>query len=154
MIQSWSVSGMNELEAEGACRSNWVVSNTVGFTVGGAIAGSIARSMGQSRYGVEASTAGAVLIAVRTAGAALAVWGAAVGIAQWLVIRGWLKRVGWWAPATSAGWALAGVVAGILSGVMGGAVLASAGMSEHGDSWWRPWWASWPWVSCRSRSNG
>ena len=100
----------------------WVVANTVGFTVGGAIAGSIARAMGRSNYGVAASTAEAVLIAARTAGAALAVWGGAVGIAQWLVIRGRLKRVGWWAPATSAGWTLAGVVAGILSGAMGGAV--------------------------------
>jgi len=33
-----------------------------------------------------------------------------------------LRRVGWWVPAISAGWALAGVVAGILSGAMGGAV--------------------------------
>jgi hypothetical protein len=99
-----------------------VVANTVGFTAGGAIAGSIARAMGQSRYGVTASTAEAVFIAARTAGTALAVWGAAVGTAQWLVIRGRLKRVGWWAPATSAGWASAGVVAGILSGAMGGAV--------------------------------
>ncbi len=101
----------------------WVVANTVGFTAGGAIAGGIARAMGQSHYGVAAaSTAEAMLLAARTAGAALAVWGAAVGLAQWLVIRGRLKRVGWWAPATSAGWASAGVVAGILSGAMGGAV--------------------------------
>ena len=110
----------------------WVVANTVGFTVGGAIAGSIARAMGQSHYGVAASTAEAVLIAVRTAGAALAVWGAAVGIAQWLVIRGRLKRVGWWAPATGAGWALAGVVAGILSGAVSGAV---TGVGQDVGAW-------------------
>lgn len=108
----------------GAGRSllQWVVANVVGFAAGGAIAGAIARAMGQSHYGVATSTAEAVLIATRTAGAALAVWGAAVGMAQWLVIRGRLRRVGWWVPATSAGWALAGVVAGILSGAMGGAV--------------------------------
>jgi hypothetical protein len=100
----------------------WVVANLVGFTAGGAIAGTIAEAMGRSHYGVATSTADAVLIATRTAGAALAVWGAVVGTAQWLVIRGRLRRVGWWVPATSVGWASAGVVAGILSGAMGGAV--------------------------------
>jgi hypothetical protein len=100
----------------------WVVANVFGFAAGGAIAGTIARAMGQSHYGVVASTAEAVLIQGRTAGAALAVFGACVGVAQWLVIRRRLERVGWWAPATSTGWALAGVVAGILSGAMGGAV--------------------------------
>lgn len=110
----------------------WVVANTVGFTVGGGIAGTIARAMGQSHYGVAASTAEAVLIAVRTAGAALAVWGLCVGVAQWLVIRRRLERVGWWAPATSTGWALAGVVAGILSGAMGGAV---TGVGRDEGAW-------------------
>lgn len=100
----------------------WVVANVVGFTAGGAIAGTIAEEMGQSNYGVVTSTGDAVLIATRTAGTALAVWGATVGAAQWLVIRRDLTRVGWWVPGTSAGWALAGVVAGILSGSMGGAV--------------------------------
>ena len=100
----------------------WVVANTVAFTAGGAIAGAIARAMGQSHYGVPTSMAEAVLIATRTACVATAVLGAAVGTAQWLVLRGRLRRVGWWVPATSAGWALAGVVAGILSGAMGGAV--------------------------------
>jgi len=100
----------------------WVVANTLGFATGGAIAGAIARAIGQPHYGVVTSTRDAVVIATRTAGVALAVWGTAVGAAQWLVIRRELRRVGWWIPATCAGWALAGVVAGILSGFMGGAV--------------------------------
>ena len=99
----------------------WVLANVVGFAVGGAIAGNIARAMGQPQYGVLRSTE-AVFIATRMAGAALAVWGAAIGAAQWLVIRRELRLAGWWMPATSAGWALAGVIAGILSGLMGGAV--------------------------------
>ena len=82
----------------------------------------MARALGQPSYGVARSTTDAVFIAARTAGVALAVWGAAIGTAQWLVIRGELRRAGWWMPATSAGWALAGVVAGVLSGLMGGAV--------------------------------
>ena len=100
----------------------WVLANVVGFAAGGAIAGTMARGLGQPNYGVARSTTDAVLIAGRTAGVALAVWGAAIGTAQWLVIRGELRRAGWWMPATSAGWALAGVVAGVLSGLMGGAV--------------------------------
>ena len=100
----------------------WVLANLAGFAVGGAIAGEIARAMGQSHYGVVTSTLDAALIATRTAGVALAVWGAAAGAAQWFVIRGELKGVRWWMPATCAGWALAGVVAGILSGFMGGTV--------------------------------
>ena len=103
-------------------RLRWVVANVVGFTAGGAIAGTIAKEMGQSHYGVVTSTGDAVLIATRTAGTALAAWGATVGAAQWLVIRRDLTRVGWWVPGTSAGWAWPGVVAGILSGSMGGAV--------------------------------
>lgn len=100
----------------------WVLANLVGFAGGGAVAGGLARAMGQSQYGIVTSTPNAVLIAARTAGAALAVWGVAVGTAQWLVIQGDVRRTGWWVPATATGWALAGVVAGILSGFMGGAV--------------------------------
>jgi hypothetical protein len=103
-------------------RLRWVLANIIGFAAGGGIAGTIARAMGQSHYGVATSMAEAVLIQTRIAGAATAVFGAAVGTAQWLVLRGGLRRVGWWVPATSAGWALAGVVAGILSGAIGGAV--------------------------------
>ncbi|MGH2629212.1 MAG: hypothetical protein ACRDHI_01460 [Actinomycetota bacterium] len=100
----------------------WVLANSVGFAVGGAISGAIARAMGQPHYGVATSTTDAVLIATRTAGGALAVWGAAVGASQWLVIRRELRRVGWWVPATTLGWTSAGVVAGIFSGLIGGAV--------------------------------
>jgi hypothetical protein len=102
--------------------ATWVAANTLAFAAGGAIAGATARVTGQPHYGVVTSTTDAVLIAARTAGMALAVWGTVVGAAQWLVLRRELDRVGWWIPATCAGWALAGVVAGTLSGFMGGAV--------------------------------
>lgn len=90
----------------GSLSLQWVVANTVGFTVGGAIAGAISRAMGQSHYEVPTSMAEAVLIATRTACVATAVLGAAVGTAQWLVLRGRLRRVGWWAlqPARDGHW--------------------------------------------------
>jgi hypothetical protein len=102
--------------------SPWVLANVVGFAAGGAIAGAIARAMGQPYYGVVTSTAEAIPIATRTAAVATAVFGAAIGTAQWLVIRKELPRVGWWILGTCAGWGLAGVVAGVLGGSMGGAV--------------------------------
>jgi hypothetical protein len=103
-------------------RLRWVLANIVGFTVGGATAGAMVGTMGQSSYESVTSTADAVLIATRNAGAALSVWGAAVGLMQWLAIRRELRQVGWWSLATSAGWALAGMIAGLLSGLIGGAV--------------------------------
>lgn len=101
----------------------WVLANVVGFTAGGAVAGTIAGALTQPySNGVVASASEAVLVATRAAGAASAVFGAAVGTTQWFAIRGDLKHVGWWIPATTLGWALAAVVAGTLSGIMGGAV--------------------------------
>ena len=99
-----------------------MLANVVGFAAGGAIAGAIARAMGQPYYGVVTSTAEAIRIATRTAVVATAIFGAAIGTGQWLVIRRDLPGAGWWVPGTSAGWGLAGLVAGVLSGSMGGAV--------------------------------
>ena len=92
--------------------SRWVLANILGFTAGGAIAGAIARAMGQPHYGVVTSRMTQCL-ATRTAGVALAVWGTArrSGAVARHPKRG-ERRVGWWVPATCAGWALAGAVAG------------------------------------------
>lgn len=119
---------MTALLRDGQARSGrglwlpWVLANVVGFAVGGAIAGAIARAMGQPYYGVVTSTAEAIGITTRTAVVATAVFGAAIGTAQWLVVRKELPHVGWWILGTCAGWGLAGVVAGVLGGSMGGAV--------------------------------
>jgi hypothetical protein len=43
----------------------------------------------------------------------LAVAGAGVGLAQWLALRGWVNRAGWWIAATTAGVILAGSVGGV-----------------------------------------
>jgi hypothetical protein len=103
-------------------RLRWVLANVVGFTAGGAIAGTIAGALVQQYSpGVVTSASEAVPVLTRAAGAATAVFGMVVGTTQWLAIREDVKHVGWWIPATTLGWALAGVVAG-LSGIMGGAV--------------------------------
>ncbi len=53
---------------------------------------------------------------------ALGVFGAVVGLMQWLALHRQMARVAWWAPATAAGWAAGGALAGGLSGAIGGAV--------------------------------
>jgi hypothetical protein len=98
-----------------------VVANVVGFTAGGAIGGAIARALELPYLGVTSASAAALAL-TRAAGAACAALGVAVGTTQWLAIRGDLKHVGWWIPATIVGWALAALGVGTLSGIMGGAV--------------------------------
>jgi hypothetical protein len=42
--------------------------------------------------------------------------GAVIGLVQWLVLRRYRERVGWWAPATAAGMSLGTAVGGALVG--------------------------------------
>lgn len=106
----------------------WVLANSLGFVVSGAAGGGIARAMSQPFFGgrVTSPVEGARILAVNTA-VALAVWGAGIGILQWLVLRELLKRAGWWIPATIGGWSIAGAVSGALSGAIGGAVTTIGG---------------------------
>jgi len=47
------------------------------------------------------------------------IWGLVVGIGQWLVLRRWLDRAGWWVLATAAGSLLAASVDVGLQGLLG-----------------------------------
>lgn len=104
-----------------ALRERWILANTLGFALGGALGGQVGRLLEQPYVGIRSPGKGALVLAM-DAGAALSVFGAAVGLAQWLALRRRVARVAWWAPATAAGWAAGGVVAGGLSGAIGGAV--------------------------------
>jgi hypothetical protein len=107
--------------ANRALRSLWILANVLGFSLGGALGGHVGRILEEPHVGISSPGRGAFVLAV-DAGVALGAFGAAVGLAQWLALRRRAARVGWWAPATAAGWAWAGVVAGGLSGAIGGAV--------------------------------
>ncbi len=100
----------------------WLVANVVGFTLGGAIGGGISGT-GEQPYSevVTSATEGARILAIN-AGVALGVFGALVGAAQWVALRGEIRQAGWWILATTLGWAAGGVIAGALSGAIGGAV--------------------------------
>ena len=53
--------------------------------------------------------------------------GLVAGLLQWMVLRRGLKRAGWWIPATSVGWGLAGLLplpGGVFIGAIPAAVLA------------------------------
>lgn len=63
--------------------------------------------------------------------AAFAVWGAGLGVAQWVVLRGRLRNAAWWAPATIVGWGLAGATIGTTTGGLGGE-LSSGGAYDAG----------------------
>ena len=82
----------------------WVLATILGMAVGGAAG---------MATGVESMVALAWAVGdgsevVRT-GATL---GAAVGVAQWLVLRQHFAQAGWWIPASIAGWTV-GAVAGL-----------------------------------------
>lgn len=47
------------------------------------------------------------------------IWGLLVGIGQWLVLRQWLDRAGWWILAIAGGNLLATSVGVVLQGVLG-----------------------------------
>lgn len=81
--------------------------------------------------GITSPGRGALVLAM-SAGTALGVFGAAVGLAQWLALRRRVPRAAWWAPATTGGWAAGGIVAGGLSGAIGGAVTSVGG---HFGTW-------------------
>jgi hypothetical protein len=54
--------------------------------------------------------------------ASIGLFGAVVGILQWLVLRRLLPATGWWIAATAGGWAAAGAIDGTLSGFLSGTV--------------------------------
>lgn len=47
------------------------------------------------------------------------IWGLVVGIGQWVVLRQWLDRAGWWILASAGGNLLATSVGVVLQGVLG-----------------------------------
>jgi hypothetical protein len=96
-------------------RRPWLVANFAAFTIGAAAWGGTLRALEQPYYGAEVSTMEAARIQAISSGASTFLFGAAVGVAQWLVLRH-VIRAGWWGPATCLGWGLGGVVMGFNAG--------------------------------------
>lgn len=64
---------------------------------------------------------------LKTLVACAALSGAAIGTAQWLILRRWADGAWWWIPATTAGWAI-GFVYGLVGGFVIGFVTLFLGL--------------------------
>ena len=86
----------------------WILASTVGWAVGAAVVTLVF----PPQPGV---LAGAVL-------------GAMTGLAQWFVLRRWVRQAGWWVLISALGWAigLIGVLGASLAGAVVGAVTGIA----------------------------
>jgi len=111
-------------DAKGGFQLRWLLACLLGFSIGGAVAGAMILT-GELATGVGAAPPsaatpalkGALILALVVA-VAMSVAGAAIGLAQWVVLRSRLTGVGWWAPATAGGGALIGFVLGALGGAL------------------------------------
>ena len=96
-------------------RRQWLLANFAAFAVGGAVAGGALRALEEPYYGVMTSSIQAAYIQAESLGVAAAMFGALLGVAQWLVLRRTV-RARWWALGTCLGWGLGGVVMGFNAG--------------------------------------
>jgi len=96
----------------------WVVASFIGGVLGGAFSG----AMGEHGFGNWA------------------VYGATLGIMQWLALRGYLPIGKWWAVASTIGWGFSSLFVGnpfggFLVGLMVG-ILQMVGSKVEGKIWW------------------
>jgi hypothetical protein len=107
------------VKSNGGVASNpirlWLLAHFVAFTVGGYLGGGVLRALEQPNYGRAISAVDAGFVQGGSLAVSMAIFGAIVGTAQWLVLRRSL-RTGWWAPATSVGWGLGGTLMGFTAG--------------------------------------
>lgn len=96
----------------------WLIASFIGGAFGGALSG----AMGDQGFGNWA------------------VYGATIGIMQWLALRAYLPIGGWWAVASALGWAvtpffygnpLGGFFVGLIIGI-----LQIIGLNVKGVGWW------------------
>jgi hypothetical protein len=109
-----AVAGSNHNSGSSPLRP-WLVSHLVAFTVGGALAGGVLRALEQPYHERAISALDAGLIQGGSLAASMAIFGAILGAAQWLVLRRSLQAGGWLA-ATALGWGLGGIVMGFTAG--------------------------------------
>lgn len=111
----------------------WAATGIAGGAATGAVGVAVGVSAGVAAGVVESLDAGAAegvkagIEAGADAGgvAAAVVFGAAIGVAQWLVLRRHVARSGWWVLACSVGWVVSGLSAGVTDGAAGWTVLGA-----------------------------
>ena len=104
-----------------------VVGLVVGVGVGvgtGVVEGLAAGRAGGVATGIAEGTRAGIDAGADIAGVATAIlFGAAVGVVQWLVLQRQIAGSGWWILACSVGWVVSGLSAGITDSAAGWAVL-------------------------------
>ncbi len=105
--------------AERSVWLRWVIATAIGSIIGGAMSGAVVFG-GETRFADVTSPMIGVIAMASTDVVAFGLYGAVIGIAQWLALRRAIARSGWWVAATTGGWAIAGIVSGALSGTFGG----------------------------------
>ena len=111
----------------------WVGTGVAGGAATGAIGVAVGVGAGVTTAVFESFTAGlaegvraGIAAGTDAAGVAAAVvFGAAVGVLQWLVLRQQAGGAGWWVPASAAGWVVGGLSAGITDSPAGWTVLGA-----------------------------
>lgn len=98
----------------------WVLASGLGLATSGAIAGALAPNGGEFGLVPAPSMAEGIRNYGPRALLAFAVWGAGLGLAQWVVLRTRIRGSGRWAPLTIGGWALTGATIGVATGALGG----------------------------------
>jgi hypothetical protein len=120
------VEGANELVFPSSLLWPWLTANFVAFAIGGGVSGGVLRALLQPAIELAPTRTDVAWIAGTSTAAAGLVFGAAVGIGQWLVLRRVIHAAPW-VPATCVGWALAGFLVGFNSGGSSWNTLPSAG---------------------------
>ena len=92
----------------------WVLVSGVGSFLG-----FLATALGMSlAIGVAGGEAGSAYVMFPGFGVAFAYAGALVGTIQWIVLRKWVPRAGWWVLISSVSWAVAGLAYLLLTSLL------------------------------------
>src|SRR5574341_256107 len=110
-------------QSERAMWLRWIIAATTGSILGGAGTGALVGAAERLPEGRPSGTAIITLILMEAL--AYSLRGAAVGTAQWLVLRRAIDRAGWWVAATLGGWVLGGIVRGVLFSTASVAVIGA-----------------------------
>ena len=80
----------------------WLLLSGAGWALGFAVATSIASSLGAAIDKTAAELMSSAVV------------GASIGLAQWLSLRAWLPRAGWWVPVNVASWTIGPALGGLM----------------------------------------
>ena len=122
----WHVSGGRPWVATGVVGGrSWVATGVVGGVVVGAVSIALGVVAGLGAGALGDADAGRAFGADVAGVSAAVLYGAAVGVLQWRLLRRRFTRAGRWVLASAVGWIVASLTAGVTEGIAGWAVLGA-----------------------------